>query len=135
MVRVSFAILLALMTGSAFALPQIQSGEIFSVTANNASPTSSSNPQSTSGPKPSGVLNVSPSDISTAPVTTSTPASPDLAPLPGPDNSTLVASQPKLQDVVDQGNEIAAKIAANSTVETRDLVKLLLVLFYMDGID
>jgi hypothetical protein len=127
------------MAGSAFALPQIQSGEVFSVTANNATPTSSSNPQSTNGPKPSSVLNVSPSDISTAPVTTSTPASPDLAPLPGPDNSTLVASQPKLQDIVDHGNEVAAKIAANSTVKTRDLVKLnlclILVLFYMDGID
>ena len=136
MVRVSFAILLALMAGSALALPQIQNGEIFSVTANNATPTSSSNPQSTNGAKPSGVLSVSPSDISAAPITTSTPVSPDLAPLPGPDNSTLVASHPKLQDVVDQGHEVAAKITANSTVKTRDLVKLdlylIFVLFYME---
>ena len=136
MVRVSFAILFALMAGSALALPQIQNGEVFSVTANNAAPTSSPNPQSTNGTKPSGVLSISPSDISAAPITTSTPASPDLAPLPGPDNSTLVASHPKLQDVVDQGHEAAAKIAANSTVKTRDLVKLdlylIFVLFYME---
>src|SRR5467141_3387678 len=48
MVRVSFAILLTLMAGSALALPQIQEGgEIFSVTTStdSASPTSGSNPQ------------------------------------------------------------------------------------------
>jgi hypothetical protein len=42
-------------------------------------------------------------------------------PIPGSDNSTLVAAWPELQDTVDQGNVIAGKIAANSTVKTRDL--------------
>jgi hypothetical protein len=124
MVRVSFAILLTLMAGSALALPQIQGGEIFSVTSSTdiASPTSGSNPQSTESSKPTKIK-LSASDISAAPVTTSAPPSPELAPLPGSDNSTLVAALPKLQDTVNQGNEIAGKIAANSTVKTRDLVK------------
>jgi hypothetical protein len=124
MVRVSFAILLTLMAGSALALPQIQGGEIFSVTTstNIASPTSGSNPQGTESSKPTKIK-LSASDISAAPVTTSAPPSPELAPLPGSDNSTLVAARPKLQDTVNQGNEIAGKIAANSTVKTRDLVK------------
>src|SRR5712664_1034541 len=123
MVRVSFAILLALMAGSALALPQIQGGEIFSVTAstNIAAPTSGSNPQSTGGTKPT-TIKLSASDITAAPVTKSAPPSPELVPIPGSDNSTLVAARPELQDTVDQGNVMAGKIAANSTVKTRDLV-------------
>jgi hypothetical protein len=122
MVRVSFTILLTLMAGSALALPQIQGGEIFSVTSstNIAAPTSGSNPQSTEGAKPTSIK-LSASDISAAPVTTSAPPSPELVPIPGADNSTLVAARPGLKDTVDQGNVIAGKIAANSTVKTRDL--------------
>jgi hypothetical protein len=42
-------------------------------------------------------------------------------PIPGADNSTLVAARPELKDTVSQGKVIAANIAANSTVKTRDL--------------
>jgi len=123
MVRVSFAILLTLMAGSALALPQVQQGgEIFSVStsASIAAPTSGSNPQSNEGATPT-TIKVSVADITAAPVTTSAPPSPDLAPIPGADNSTLVAARPELKDTVSQGKVIAANIAANSTVKTRDL--------------
>jgi len=123
MVRVSFAILLTLMAGSALALPQVQQGgEIFSVTTSTsiAAPTSGSNPQSNEGATPT-TIKVSVADITAAPVTTSAPPSPDLAPIPGADNSTLVAARPELKDTVSQGKAIAANIAANSTVKTRDL--------------
>jgi hypothetical protein len=124
MVRVSFAILLTLMAGSALALPQVQQGgEIFSVTTSTsiAAPTSGSNPQSNEGATPT-TIKVSAADITAAPVTTSAPPSPDLAPIPGADNSTLIVAQPNLQDTVNKGKVIAANIAANSTVKTRDLV-------------
>jgi len=125
MVRVSFAILLTLMAGSALALPQVQEGgEILSITTSTdiPAPTSGSNPQGTEGAKPT-TIKLSASDISAAPVTTSAPHSPELVPIPGADNSTLVAALPELQDTVNQGNAVAGEIAANSTVNTRDLVK------------
>src|SRR5882762_4816887 len=58
MVRVSFAILLTLMAGSALALPQVQEGgEILSITTSTdiPAPTSGSNPQGTEGAKPTTI--------------------------------------------------------------------------------